>query len=270
MTSPILSIILPAYNAQAYIAETIQSVLAQDFTDFELLIIDDGSQDNTAEVIRNFSDSRIIYIKNEQNLGLIRTLNKGILLAKGTYIGRIDADDIWHDARKIRLQLDYFTSNPGTVLLGTNAIAIDEYGNTLFDMNYPSGETAIRGAFLSRNPFIHPSVIFLKNAAVEAGGFILDELHAEDYGLWLRIAKLGHVNNLSEALMKYRIHSTGISQKNALTQTRQSLKITKSFKYIYGGYWKGRIKWNLKICVLYLKGLSFLNLFKRTIQKSVQ
>jgi hypothetical protein len=137
-------------------------------------------------------------------------------------------------------------------------------------MNYMSGEEHIRKSFLSGNPFIHPSVIFSREAAQKAGGFLPDDLHAEDYGLWLRLGKYGHIDNLPQPLMKYRILGSGISQKNALVQAVQSLKITEPFKHIYGGYWKGRIKWNLKMMILSLKGLSFLNKFKRTIQKSVR
>lgn len=268
--TPKLSIILPAYNAEKYIAETIESVLNQEYTDFELLILDDGSKDKTAEIIKTFDDTRIRYIKNEKNLGLIQTLNKGISLAKGMYIGRIDADDVWYNTKKISLQMAYFDTHPDTVLVGTSAIAIDQDGNTLFDMHYPSGEAYIKSHFLSGNPFIHPSVIFLKEAAVRAGGFLAEDLHAEDYSLWLRLGAMGHIDNIDAPLMKYRIHSTGISQSNALVQTKQSLKITKPFRYAFGGYWKGRIKWYTKLLILQLKGLSLLNKVKRTIQKSAR
>lgn len=268
--TPKLSIILPAYNAEKYIAETIVSVLNQEYTDFELLIIDDGSKDKTADIVKTFDDTRIRYIKNERNLGLIQTLNKGISLARGMYIGRIDADDIWHNTQKISLQMAYFDTHPDTVLVGTSAIAIDQNGYTLFDMKYPSGETYIKDRFLSGNPFIHPSVIFLKEAAIRAGGFLAEDLHAEDYSLWLRLGAMGHIDNIDAPLMKYRIHGTGISQTNALVQTKQSLKITKPFRYTFGGYWKGRIKWYTKLLILQLKGLALLNKVKRTIQKSAQ
>ncbi len=268
--SPILSIILPAYNAATYIAETIESVLHQDYTNFELLIIDDGSTDTTAEVVHPFtSDKRVTYIKNEQNMGLIQTLNKGISLARGKYIGRIDADDIWHNPHKISMQMEYINTHLDTVLIGTGAIAIDQYGKTLFTMKYPSEEQIIRKQFLSGNPFIHPSVICLKEAMVNAGGFLIDDTYAEDYGLWLRIAALGHIHNISEPLMKYRIHSNGVSQSNAIKQTMQSLRITKEFKKAYGGYWKGRIKWYTKLFVLQLKGLRFINAIKNTIRRFV-
>jgi glycosyltransferase involved in cell wall biosynthesis len=268
--SPILSIILPAYNAATYIAETIESVLHQDYTNFELLIIDDGSTDTTAQVVHPFtSDQRVIYIKDEHNIGLIQTLNKGISLAKGKYIGRIDADDIWHNPNKISMQMEYFDTHPDTVLIGTSAIAIDQSGKTLFTMKYPSEEQIIRKQFLSGNPFIHPSVICLKEAMVNAGGFLTEDTYAEDYGLWLRIAALGHIHNISEPLMKYRIHGNGVSQSNAIKQTMQSLRITKEFRKVYGGYWKGRIKWYIKLFVLQLKGLRFINAIKNTIRRFV-
>lgn len=269
-TTPILSIVLPAYNAATYIAETIESVLDQDYTNFELLIIDDGSTDTTAQVVHPFtSDRRVIYIKNEHNIGLIQTLNKGISLAKGQYIGRIDADDIWHNSHKISMQMAYIDTHPNTVLIGTGAIAIDQSGNTLFTMKYPAEERRIRKQFLSGNPFIHPSVICLKEAVVHAGGFLIEDTYVEDYSLWLRIAAFGHINNIVEPLMKYRIHSNGVSQSNAIKQTKQSLKITKGFKKVYGGYWKGRIKWYTKLFVLQLKGLRIINAIKNTIRRFV-
>ncbi|MFM2383943.1 MAG: putative glycosyltransferase EpsE [Candidatus Parcubacteria bacterium] len=268
--SPILSIILPAYNAATYIAETIESVLHQDYTNFELLIIDDGSTDTTAQVVHPFtSDQRVIYIKNEYNIGLIQTLNKGISLAKGKYIGRIDADDIWHNPHKISMQMEYFDIHPDTVLLGTSAIAIDQDGTELFDMNYISGERTIRNRLLSGNQFIHPSVIFSKEIALGSGGFLPEDIYVEDYGLWLRMGTLGHIDNIALPLMKYRIHGSGVSQKNAVLQTRQSLMVTKPFKYLYGGYWKGRIKWHIKLFVLQLKGLRFINAIKNTIRRFV-
>lgn len=268
--TPTLSIILPAYNAEKYIAEAIESVLKQEYKDFELLILDDGSKDDTADIIKTFVDTRIRYIKNEKNIGLIQTLNKGISLAQGIYIGRIDADDIWHNTHKISLQIEYFNTHPDTILVGTSAIAIDQNGNTLFDMHYPSVEQKIKKTFLAGNPFIHPSVIFLKEAAVKAGGFLTEDLHAEDYSLWLRLGTMGHIDNIGLPLMKYRIHGTGVSQSNAIMQTKQSLKITKPFRHAFGGYWKGRIKWYTKLCILHLEGLSFLNRIKRTIQKSAR
>lgn len=90
----LVSVVLPAYNAELYLKEAIDSVLSQTFTDFELIILNDGSIDRTEEIILSYNDSRIVYVKNEKNLGLIGTLNKGINLAKGKYIARMDADDI--------------------------------------------------------------------------------------------------------------------------------------------------------------------------------
>lgn len=112
LNNPLISVLMPAYNAEKYIKEAIESILNQTFSNFEFIIIDDGSIDATEEIIKSFKDSRIVYIKNEKNLGLIKTLNKGISIARGEFIARMDSDDISMPQR-FELQLDVFKKYKG-------------------------------------------------------------------------------------------------------------------------------------------------------------
>ncbi|HGF9542707.1 TPA: glycosyltransferase family 2 protein, partial [Acinetobacter baumannii] len=132
----LVSVVLPAYNAELYLKEAIDSVLSQTFTDFELIILNDGSIDRTEEIILSYNDSRIVYVKNEKNLGLIGTLNKGINLAKGKYIARMDADDICLPER-FKKQVDFLEKNNEIDLIGTNAIKINNNGDRIGVINMP-------------------------------------------------------------------------------------------------------------------------------------
>ena len=124
----LVSILLPAYNGSKRIEGAIRSVIGQTYTNWELLVIDDGSIDKTAEIVDNFTknDTRIKYIKNEFNLGIQKTLNYGLRESKGEYIARIDDDDIWCDKEKLNKQVDFLNTNPKCVLVGTGVIIVDK------------------------------------------------------------------------------------------------------------------------------------------------
>ena len=124
MTQPKVTILMPAYNASLYIKESIESMLNQSFSDFELLIINDGSKDNTSEVVKSIVDERIRLVENEQNLGLANTLNKGMKLAKGEYLARMDADDL-STPNRLQTQVDYLDSHPDVILC---SMAMHQFG----------------------------------------------------------------------------------------------------------------------------------------------
>ena len=126
--NPFISVLLPAYNAEKFLKESIDSILCQTYSNFELIIINDGSNDNTQTIIDAYDDSRIKCITNSQNKGLIDSLNEGILSCTGIYIIRMDADDISHIER-FSEQINWFKDNPKKILLGTSGIKIDEKGN---------------------------------------------------------------------------------------------------------------------------------------------
>lgn len=204
----LISVILPAYNAELYIKEAIDSVLAQTFTNFELIILNDGSTDKTEEIILSYQDSRIVYVKNEQNLGLIGTLNKGMALAKGKYIARMDADDICLPERFAK-QVNFLEEHPDYIICGTAAY---RFFNNLTDKKafyVPINDENIRVRLFFNTGFIHPSVMF-RTETIRTHNLSFNDnyKYAEDYYFWMDLLKYGKGFNLKEKLLYYRVVAT--------------------------------------------------------------
>jgi len=204
----LISVILPAYNAELYLNEAIDSVLAQTFTDFELIVLNDGSTDKTEEIILAYEDERIVYIKNEQNLGLIGTLNKGMDLAKGKYIARMDADDICFPQRFAK-QVDFLEKNQEYIICGTAAYRFYDHISDGKAFNPPLNDENIRVRLFFNSAFIHPSVMFRTDAVRKHHlRFSYDYKYAEDYFFWIDLLKYGKGFNLKEKLLYYRVVET--------------------------------------------------------------
>lgn len=253
-----ISIILPAFNAESYIKTAINSVLNQTYKNFEFIIIDDGSTDNTFNKIKEIKDPRIILIKNENNIGLQKTLNKGLKIASGEFIARIDADDKWVNSDKLEKQINFLIKNKNYGLIGTGVIVINENNKEIFRYLNPLNDKDIRNNILSRCPFIHSSVMFIKNAALECGGYSIStfDKHVEDYKLWLEIGKKYKFYNLNSYDTIYRISNTQISSKNNKEQIKKSLSLTKQYKNYYPNYFKAIFRGYIR---LFFYG--YLNLF---------
>lgn len=262
INKPIVSIILPVYNGARYVKQAIESVLQQTFLDFELITVNDGSTDESLQIIKSFTDARIKII-NQDNKGLIATLNTGIELSQAEYIARIDSDDIWSDVNKLAKQMKYLFENPACVVLGSWAKIIDENGKEISSLRYSETDREIRSEILTKNCFIHPSVVFNKDTCLRAGGFNEQEKYVEDYGLWLRMGQFGKFANIPECLMSYRIHQDSVTQQKNLTQSRNSLEVVKKNKLSYPNYLKGYLKWNLKLLLLKTIGLKNINKLKQ-------
>ncbi|EMG0007840.1 glycosyltransferase, partial [Acinetobacter baumannii] len=198
----LVSVVLPAYNAELYLKEAIDSVLSQTFTDFELIILNDGSIDRTEEIILSYNDSRIVYVKNEKNLGLIGTLNKGINLAKGKYIARMDADDICLPER-FKKQVDFLEKNNEIDLIGTNAIKINNNGDRIGVINMPASDHDIKMMLFIQSPFIHPSIMG-RTTVFRSFEYEKEFYRVEDYMLWIRMSQNSKFHNINEFLLKYR------------------------------------------------------------------
>jgi glycosyltransferase involved in cell wall biosynthesis len=213
MRQPLVSILLPVYNCEGYIVPCIESLLTQTYPHFELLIINDGSTDNTQNLIETFKDDRIIYVKNKQNNGLIYTLNKGIQLAKGKYIARMDGDDIAL-ASRLEMQVNYMESFDRVAVLATVITCIDTDGK--LSPSWPDDEmntepAAIKKTMAWRNCIAHPTVMMRTNLAQQ---FLYNPVqkNIEDYDLWLRYLSNGHViAKLKEPQLLYRIHPNSIT-----------------------------------------------------------
>ena len=210
---PTVTVLMPAYNAGKFIGESIRSVLAQSYSHWELLIVNDGSSDNTVDVVKSFNDPRIRLVENPQNMGLIKTLNRGLAEAQGEWIARLDADDLASPDR-IALQMDAFEHNADLALLGGRSHIIDENGGVKKNgaAEYqPESPIAVRWACVFFKPFRHSAVMFKRSVVWdEIGGYPEDAKDIEDYALWSKVVAKYDAANLPEVLCEYRVHSDSI------------------------------------------------------------
>jgi len=227
----LVSIIMPVYNGDKYLHESIVSILNQTYTNFEFIIINDGSIDNSELIILSFKDERIKYIKNETNLKLIATLNLGFDIAVGKYIARMDADDISHPKR-IEKQVKFLDLNIDYGLVGTGVNLLN--GVTKSQLLYHVDYKSIKFALSFYCPFIHPSVM-LRKSVIDELDVIYDAryMHAEDYELWTRLAFKTKMANLPEYLLDYRIHDAQISSRHTFTQEEMAIAIREKYLKYY-------------------------------------
>lgn len=229
MKEPLVTILLPAYNAERFIEEAIASILAQTYRNFVLLIINDGSSDKTESIVENQKDDRIQYVKNESNIGLIKTLNKGILLARGKYIARMDADDICAPER-IQQQVSFLEKNKDYVMCGSWAKIIDNNGLVTGRMKRINSHALIQANMLFTTPFIHPSVLIRKEVLLKEK-YSEEALHCEDLELWVRLSRNKNYRfaNIPNFLLKYRWHDQNISVQNDQFQSIKRKEIIKPY-----------------------------------------
>ena len=221
-----ISVILSVYNSEKYLKPAIVSILNQTFKDFEFLIIDDASTDNSGKITKKFAakDKRIMLINNKKRLGLTKSLNKAIRLAQGKYIARMDADDISLPDR-LKKQTDFLDKNKEIAFCGTAIIYINEKGERLKKDVYPLDYPALKEAVLHFCPFKHPTLIFRKNILLKENGYNEDFQFAQDYELVLRLLQKYKGANLKEPLLLYRIgDNKSISVKNLKKQEWLALK----------------------------------------------
>lgn len=206
---------MPIYNTRIFVKESIESIIGQTFTDFELIIIDDGSTDGSSEVLENFqkSDNRIHVYKNKKNSGIVASLNRGLSIATGEYIARMDADDICFPTR-LQKQVDFLEDHPHIGILGCAIQYISSTGEKLGTNFYPSDDLAIRWTSLFASPFAHPTVV-IRKCILEKYELQYNptKQNIEDYDLWIRLLAKTRGANLKDILLRYRIHSMSITSK---------------------------------------------------------
>jgi len=219
--NPKISVVMSVYNGEKHVREAIDSILNQIFGDFEFIIINDGSTDRTKEILESFKDPRIVLI-HQENMGLVKSLNKGIALAKGKYIARQDADDI-SMANRLEQQFKFLERHQSIALLGTWAYIIDQGGKALQKITYPCDYATIEKGLKRQNYFCHGSVVFRRKAFFELGGYREFFSSSQDYDLWLRFAEKFEVANLSNLLYKRRIDKNAFTLRNIVLQTRMRI-----------------------------------------------
>jgi len=258
-TRPIISVNIATYNRGRYIREAIDSVLAQSFKNWELVVVDDGSTDNTKQVVAPYlKDSRIKYFKNETNKNISFTRNRALALSQGEFIAILDSDDVWNDIDKLAKQLAFLRKNTEYALIGTNAVAIDPAGKPLRDLNVPLSDTEIRRVILSKNVIFHSSVMYRKNLVEDLGVYNLALNGIEDYDLWLRLGKSHKLANLSDQSLLYRVHGGNISLTNRLRLMQINVELVKKCQQNYPHFYRAITRRYLR-----LAGYRLLYFFKR-------
>jgi glycosyltransferase involved in cell wall biosynthesis len=211
---PKVSVIMPVYNGENYLHEAITSILSQSFTDFEFVIIDDGSDDRSWEIMQSIHDSRIRLERNEINMGLIATLNRGIKLAKGEYIARMDCDDVSLPTR-LKMQAMFLDTNQDIGMVGTDFEMIASDGTPwnppkFFDV--PTEPNFVEWNLYFSCCVCHASIMVRKTVYSGLGGYKDDFIHAEDYDLFLRAVSCTKIANLPDVMYKVRKHRGNVSE----------------------------------------------------------
>lgn len=216
---PTVTVLMAVRNGERFLAQAIEGILSQTFSDFELLIVDDGSTDGTADIVTRFRDGRIRYVPAGQR-GLPGALNVGLEIASGELIARHDHDDLSHPSR-LKCQVDYLTAHPDIALVGTRAWLINESGHRLGRLDRCIDDVSIRWYHLLNNPFVHSSVMFRRHVVWDNfGGYDVSLPLSEDYELWGRVLRRHAAANLPERLLSYRL-SAGSKMAAAETAGEQ-------------------------------------------------
>lgn len=233
---PVVSVIMPVHNAGKYISQAIESVLSQTLTNFELIIIDDTSSDNSRKIMKKYakSDHRIRILINKTNTQVAASLNMGIRQAKSDLIARMDADDIAHPIR-LELQYDLLSKHPDIAVVGANIQIIDKSGKTVSRRVYKEKDRDIKRTMYRYSPFAHPTVMMRKSVWKEFGGYDVSKVPCEDIDLWFKIGSKYQFANLNKYLLYYRLipSSNSHSKLKHLELMGFSIKLQAFQKYKY-------------------------------------
>ncbi|CAH1553005.1 glycosyltransferase [Vibrio rotiferianus] len=226
MNNPLVSIILPVFNAERYISQTLESLIEQTYDNYELIILDDGSNDNSLSIIKSFATrSGKVKVISRENKGLIASLNELLSLCQGQYIARADADDIYIQDR-IEKQVKYLQSNPDIAVVGTSYNHISENGTYLSSRRQLIHPESLQVSVLFGSPLAHPTVMINKSICGKDLYYDNDYPYAEDYELWIRlIHKCNYkIANISENLVNYRVHGNSVSSQFMEEQSASMVK----------------------------------------------
>jgi len=236
---PKVSILMATYNRAAIIGPTIESILRQTFEDWELVIPDDGSIDNTEDVVKTFQENepRIKYIKSPVNQGISRNYNMGFAITTGDYIAMIDDDDPWCDDAKLDKQVKFLDENPDYVGVGGGVIVVDETGKEQYRYFKAESDKEIRNYMLYSNPMANSTTMFRRAAAEQVGWYDESTRYSGDRDFWLKMGRIGKLRNVREYLTYYTMagHNTSITKLRP--HLKASLTIMKRYKQDYPHYW---------------------------------
>lgn len=223
--NPLVSVIMPAYNAVEYAEQAVESILNQTYKRFEFIIVDDASTDSTSKILKNFKekDKRITLIRNRENLGVTKSLNKALAKASGKYIIRMDADD-WSYPERFQMQIDLMKTHPNVVVSGSYIEVCDSNLKTKYIRKYPHDDVNIRKHIFRYSPFAHPATIW-KAEVLKKERYNEAINVAQDYELYFRVGKIGKFMNLEKPLLKLRMHKQSISTTMSNAQLKNTILI---------------------------------------------
>jgi glycosyltransferase involved in cell wall biosynthesis len=232
-TLPLVSILMLTYNRAHFLPVAIESVLAQSYAHWELIIIDDGSTDDTQSVFVRYPDPRIRYIRHERNAGLFARRKESIGLATGTYIAVLDSDDYWTDPEKLATQVTFLENNLDCVLVGTQTTVVDVTSTKIGHSNFACTDKVIRTKVMLQNQFTHSSIMMRTTAVQATAGY--QPTLAEDLELFLALGTHGTLANLDRFMTAHRVHANsendhGIKMRSAVR------KIITTYRRDYPGY----------------------------------
>lgn len=210
---PRVTVLMSVYNGEAYVGSAIESILNQSYTQFEFLVVDDGSRDSTPDILARYRDRRLRVLRLDRNAGLSAALNAGLRLVKGEYVARQDADDISEQSR-LEKQVRFLDGNPSVAVLGTCGIAIDEDGSYVCPVCKPEHAASVLWESLFDNPFLHTSVMFRKDYVWDKlGGYDEGISYCQDYDLWCRALAERAGRNLPVSLVRWRVHRRSMTEQ---------------------------------------------------------
>ncbi len=233
MSEPQITVLMSVYNGEAFVAQSVTSILEQSFRAFEFIVIDDASTDATAEILAAIKDPRLKVSRNETNLGLTASLNRGLALARGEFVARQDADDLSHLDR-LAHQANFLQANPTVAAVGSQAHLIDEQGRSQGRKDFPLEHRGIWWAHLFDNALAHSSVMFRRPAVSEAGGYDEQYRASQDYELWSRLGEKHRLANLADRLVTLRILSSSVTRTHRQPDLIRSIQSVHSLRLFPG------------------------------------
>lgn len=236
--APLVSIVMATHNGQRHLVEALESIFKQTYDNWELIIIDDASTDGTGELVNKFNSSKIRVVRNDTQLGLTRSLNKGIRAAKGEIIARIDDDDVWTDPNKLTKQVEFLQAHPAVGVCGTQYVVIKDNGEQMLRLQYPCADADLRQKILAANPFVHSGVCIRRQILDRVGVYDESLQYAQDYELWLRLGRTAQLANLPEYCVAKRFGATRISSRRALQQYVSFVRTAAKYRHVHPGFYR--------------------------------
>jgi len=228
---PLVSVVMPVYNGEKFLRYSIKSILNQTYRNFEFIIIDDGSTDNSLKIIKDYQkiDNRIKIIINKKNLGQSRSLKIGLKIAEGEYYSKMDQDDI-SDKKRLEKEVEFLEINKDYIVVGSNLEIIDEKNETIGYRFYPQNYEEIKKLIIFKSPFAYPSVM-IRLPTLKKIYYDDNFLYCEDYDLWFKLLKYGKGKNLPDFLLKYRVNRNQVKSKRLKIQLKETIQVQR--KYLF-------------------------------------